>query len=66
MATTSEVSRGACSVLARSSQVALLGASPADKVIANSVLSMNTTCRPKRFFTSREEAMEWLLKGATP
>lgn len=64
MATTSTVSRGARAVFARScqaSQVALLGASPVDKVIANSVLSTNKTSRPKRFFTSREEAVEWLL-----
>lgn len=66
MATTSTVSRGARVVFARpcqASQVALLGASPVDKVIANFVLALNKTNRPKRFFTSRAEAMEWLMRG---
>ncbi|TQJ33624.1 hypothetical protein FBY36_0841 [Arthrobacter sp. SLBN-122] len=64
MATTSAVSRGARAVFARTcqaSQVALLGASPVDKVVANFVLAMNKTPRPKRFFTSRAEAMAWLM-----
>jgi hypothetical protein len=68
MRTTVSVSRGARAVFARpcqASQVALLGASPVDKVIANFVLSMNKTGRPKRYFTSRTEAMAWLLAGAT-
>ncbi|WP_258805745.1 STAS/SEC14 domain-containing protein [Pseudarthrobacter sp. NS4] len=67
MATTSEVSRGARAVFAQpcqASHVALPGASPVDKVIANFVLAMNKTARPKRFFTSRTEAMEWLMKSA--
>lgn len=64
MATTSEVSRGARAAFARpcqASHVALLGASPVDKVIANFVLAINKTSRTKRFFTSRPEAMEWLM-----
>lgn len=64
MATTSTVSRGARAVFARTcqaSQVALLGASAVDKVVANFVLAMNKTGRPKRFFTSRAEAMAWLM-----
>jgi hypothetical protein len=68
MATTSAVSRGARAVFARTCQVshvALLGASPVDKVIANSVLAMNKPPRPKRFFTSRAEAMEWLMTSTT-
>lgn len=68
MATTSEVSRGARAVFARPCQaslVALLGASPVDKVIANFVLAVNKTKRPKRFFTSRTEAMEWLTGSGT-
>lgn len=68
MATTSKVSRGARAVFARTCQashVALLGASPVDKVIANFVLSKNKTTRPKRFFTSRAEAMAWLM-ASTP
>ena len=68
MATTSEVSRGARVVFGRScqaSQVALLGTSPVDKVIANFVIAMNKTTRPKRFFTSRTEAMAWLMTSTT-
>jgi hypothetical protein len=68
MATTAAVSRGARSVFARTCQashVALLGASPVDKVIANFVLAMNKTTRPKRYFTSRTEAMEWLTRKST-
>jgi hypothetical protein len=64
MATTSKVSRGARAVFARpcqASHVALLGASPVDKVIANFVLATNKTTRPKRFFTSRIEALAWLM-----
>ncbi len=68
MATTSKVSRGARAVFARTCQaspVALLGASPVDKVLANFVLALNAPSRPKRFFTSRTEAMAWLLSGTT-
>lgn len=64
MATTAMVSRGARAVFGRTCQashVALLGASPVDNVIANFVLAMNKTTRPKRFFTSRAEAMAWLM-----
>jgi hypothetical protein len=66
MATTLQVSRGARTVFGRTcqaSRVALLGASPVDKVVANFVLAMNRTTRPKRFFTSRAEAMAWLLES---
>ena len=66
MATTSTVSRGARAVFARTcqaSKVALLGAPAVDKVVANFVLAMNKTGRPKRFFTSRAEAMAWLMKS---
>lgn len=65
MATTTAVTRNARAVFARTCQashVALLGASPVDKVIANFVLAMNKSDCPKRFFTSRAEAMEWLKK----
>lgn len=66
MATTKSVSRGARAVFAQTCQaslIALLGASPVDKVIVNFVLAMNRSVRPKRFFTSRAEAMEWLAKA---
>jgi hypothetical protein len=66
MATTSHVSRGARAAFARprqASHVALLGATPVDKVIANFVLAVNKTSRTKRFFTSRTEAVEWLISA---
>lgn len=66
MATTTEVSRGARAAFARpcqASHVALLGASPVDKVVANFVLAINTTSRTKRFFTSRTKATEWLMSA---
>lgn len=66
MTTTAKVSREAREVFSlpcQASPIALLGASPVDEVVANFVLAMNKT-RPKRFFTSREEAMNW-LKTAT-
>lgn len=68
MATTKSVSRGARNVFAEACQaspIALLGASPVDKVIANFVLAMNKSTRPKRFFTSRAEAMKWLTTNTT-
>lgn len=64
MGATARVSGGARAVFARpcqASHVALLGASPVDKVIAHCVLAVNRTT-PKRFFTSRTEAMGWLKK----
>ncbi|WP_307781447.1 DUF7793 family protein [Arthrobacter sp. 31Y] len=69
MATTTSVSRGARAVFAQTcqaSRIALLGASPVDKVIVNFVLAMNNSTRPKRFFTSRMEAMEWLKAPSPP
>jgi hypothetical protein len=68
MATTEKVSRGARAVFGRpcqASRIALLGASPVDKVMANFILGINKLPCPTRFFTSREEAMAWLkLEGA--
>ncbi|MET3719494.1 hypothetical protein ABIB27_001337 [Arthrobacter sp. UYEF21] len=65
MATTAQVSRGARAVFGRpcqASRIALLGASPVDKVLANFILGINRLPCPTRFFTSRDEAMAWLLK----
>jgi len=65
MATTAQVSRGARAVFGRpcqASRIALLGASPVDKVLANFILGINKLPCPTRFFTSRNEAMAWLLK----
>lgn len=66
MATTAQVSRGARAVFGRpcqASRIALLGASPVDKVLANFILGINKLPCPTRFFTSRDEATAWLLKG---
>jgi hypothetical protein len=67
MATTEKVSRGARAVFGRpcqASRIALLGASPVDKVMANFILGINKLPCPTRFFTSREEAVTWLeLQG---
>jgi hypothetical protein len=65
MATTAQVSRGARAVFGRpcqASRIALLGASPVDKVLANFILGINRPPCPTRFFTSRQEATDWLLK----
>jgi hypothetical protein len=63
MATTSEVSRGARAVFGRpcqASRIALLGASPVDRVIANFFLGLNKLPCPTKFFTSEAEALTWL------
>ena len=68
MATTAQVSRGARAVFGRpcqASRIALLGASPVDRVLANFILGINKLPCPTRFFTSRDEAMAWLMKGST-
>lgn len=65
MATTAKVSRGARAVFGQpcqASRIALLGTSPVDKVLANFILGINKLPCPTRFFTSRDEAMAWLLK----
>lgn len=64
MANTAQVSREARAVFGRpcqASRIALLGASPVDKVLANFILGINKLPCPTRFFTSRRDATEWLL-----
>jgi hypothetical protein len=64
MATTAEVSRGARAVFGRpcqASRIALLGASPVDRVIANFFLGLNKLPCPTKFFTSEDEAVPWLF-----
>ena len=63
MATTADVSRGARAVFGRpcqASRIALLGASPVDRVIANFILGINKLPCPTRFFTDKAEAHAWL------
>ncbi|TPV47653.1 STAS/SEC14 domain-containing protein [Pseudarthrobacter phenanthrenivorans] len=63
MASTSSVSRKAravSSIPCAASRIALLGASPVDRVLANFFLGVHIPPCPTRFFTSRTEAMVWL------
>ncbi|MBP1137673.1 hypothetical protein JOE31_003905 [Arthrobacter sp. PvP023] len=63
MAATESMSRGARRVFARPStvaRVALLGASPVDRALANFFLSIHSPAAPTRYFTCPEEAMGWL------
>jgi hypothetical protein len=65
MATTESVSRQARAVFSipcAASRIALLGASPVDRVLANFFLSLHVPPCPTRFFTSRDDAMAWLLE----
>ena len=67
MATTKSVTREARSVFSipcDANRIALLGSSPVDSVIANFFLGLHTPPCPTRFFTSRSEALAWLLNGA--
>jgi hypothetical protein len=43
------------------SRIALLGSSPVDRIIANFTIERQTLPCPTRFFTSRDEAMVWLV-----
>lgn len=67
MASTSSVSRKARAVFSipcAASRIALLGASPVDRVLANFFLGVHIPPCPTRFFTSRTEAMVWLGQGS--
>ncbi|WP_309107525.1 STAS/SEC14 domain-containing protein [Arthrobacter sp.] len=48
------------SVKCAASRIALLGSSPVSRVIANFAMARRTLPCPTRFFTSRDEAMNWL------
>ena len=69
IANTQAVSRQARSVFSvkcAASQIALLGSNPVTRVIANFAMSRRTLPCPTRFFTSRDEAMSWLLEAPLP
>jgi hypothetical protein len=51
------------SVKCAASRIALLGSSPLNRVIANFAMARRTLPCPTRFFTSRKEAMHWLLQA---
>ena len=66
---TQEVTRQArslFSVKCAASRIALLGSSPLNRVIANFAMARRTLPCPTRFFTSRSEAMDWLLETPLP
>jgi hypothetical protein len=66
MATTENVSREARSVFSipcAANRIALLGASPVDRIIANFFLGVHIPPCPTRFFTSRSESMKWLQQA---
>lgn len=69
MAATQTVSREARAVWATpcaASRIALLGSDPVDRVLANFFLGIRRPPCPTEFFTSRSEAMSWLLGDTAP
>ncbi|MDI3239982.1 STAS/SEC14 domain-containing protein [Arthrobacter sp. AL08] len=67
MATTNSVSRPARAVFSRpcdASAIALLGSSPVDRVLANFFLGVHAAPVPTKFFTSQDEAVNWLMTRA--
>lgn len=65
---TRSVSRQAKSVFSTrcaASRIALLGSNPVNRVIANFAMSRRTLPCPTRFFTSRQEATDWLLRSSS-
>lgn len=65
MATTESVHRHARAVFSipcAASRIALLGTSPVDRVLANFFLGVHIPPCPTRFFTSRGDAMVWLMQ----
>ncbi|MDQ1053845.1 hypothetical protein QE394_001773 [Arthrobacter sp. SORGH_AS 212] len=69
MANTQSVTRQAKSVFSikcAASRIALLGSSPVNRVVANYAMARRTLPCPTRFFTSRNEALSWLLEARLP
>ena len=67
---TSREARAVFSIPCDANRIALLGSSHVDRVLANFYLGLHTPPCPTRFFTSRAEAMAWLVdstdEGWTP
>jgi hypothetical protein len=64
MANTRSVSRQARAVFSipcAASRIALLGTSPVDRVLANFFLGIHIPPCPTRFFTSRPDALGWVM-----
>lgn len=67
MATTESVSiqaRSVFSIPCAANRIALLGASPVDRILANFFLGVHVPPCPTRFFTSRDDSMKWLQQPA--
>lgn len=60
VASVSREARSIWSIPCSASRIALLGRSPVDRVLANFFLGVHIPPCPTRFFTSRNDAMEWL------
>jgi hypothetical protein len=58
--------RSVFSVKCAASRIALLGSNPVSRVIANFAMARRTLPCPTRFFTTRNEAMYWLLQSPLP
>jgi hypothetical protein len=58
--------RSVFSIRCAASRIALLGSNPVNRVIANFAMARRTLPCPTRFFTSRDEAMTWLLRTPLP
>ena len=58
--------RSVSSIPCAASRIALLGSSPVDRVVANFTLGLQLVACPTRFFTSRDEAISWLLQAPLP
>ena len=56
--------KSAFQIRCAASRIALLGSSPVDRIIANFTIERQTLPCPTRFFTSRDEALLWLLHPA--
>lgn len=69
MASTEYVSRQARAVFSipcAASRIALLGSSPVDRILVNFFLGVCIPPCPTRFFTSRSDAMTWLVRDHSP
>lgn len=53
--------RSTFSLPSAASKIALLGSNPVDRMLANFFLGVRSPPCPTRFFTSRADAMNWLL-----
>ena len=64
--TVTRQARSVFSLKCAASRIALLGSSPLNRVLANFAMARQTLPCPTRFFTSRNEAMAWLLQATLP